>query len=177
MKTCYVCNETKELHFYDKTLNPNTGTIYVRNTCRKCRNKRNQSLFFMRDDNLEKHYENTRKVFNRPEYKIYRKAIAALRNSTLRIQSSLNGNRKIPLLPKDIQLKEHLESLFDDKMNWQNCCSYWEVDHIESGIRLAKEGKTIDEINHLDNIRPLTKVENRSRARKNPDDYLIGIMN
>jgi len=42
-------------------------------------------------------------------------------------------------------LKQHLETQFDDKMNWGNYGEYWEIDHI---LPLAT-AKTIDELYEL----------------------------
>jgi len=53
---------------------------------------------------------------------------------------------------------KHLESQFNDKMNWGNHGEYWEIDHI---IPLSKGGSF-----HYTNTQPLTKKENRKKSNK-----------
>lgn len=67
------------------------------------------------------------------------------------------------------QLKEHLEKQFDEKMNWENYGSYWEIDHIYPQSRLL-----YDSLEHpnflkcwdLDNLRPLEVKENFIKGNK-----------
>jgi hypothetical protein len=51
-------------------------------------------------------------------------------------------------------------------MNWDNYGSYWEIDHIISGIKMAKLGYDVDSINKLENLRPMIVKENRSRYKE-----------
>jgi hypothetical protein len=67
---------------------------------------------------------------------------------------------------KENELKKHLESLFDDEMTWENYGKYWEVDHIISGVKMAKLGYTMEEINKLSNLRPLRVSENRTKRKE-----------
>lgn len=63
-----------------------------------------------------------------------------------------------------IVLKEHIESQFDEFMNWENYGSYWDIDHI---IPLSL-GKTEDEIlklSHYTNLQPLNSYYNRHIKR------------
>jgi hypothetical protein len=62
-----------------------------------------------------------------------------------------------------IQLKEHLEKQFDDKMNWQNYGSYWHIDHIIPQSCLPY--LSMNDINFkkcwsLSNLRPLDAKTN-----------------
>ena len=58
-------------------------------------------------------------------------------------------------------LMKHLENQFDDKMNWQNYGSYWEIDH--------KKPKSLFGISELQecwalkNLQPLEKSKNRRK--------------
>jgi hypothetical protein len=60
---------------------------------------------------------------------------------------------------------KHLESKFDDKMNWQNQGSYWVIDHIKP-ISLAMTEQEVYELNHYTNLQPLSAVENSSKGNK-----------
>jgi len=64
-----------------------------------------------------------------------------------------------------LTLKLHLESLFDNKMNWDNYNKYWQVDHIIP-VSLFKEDTDVSIVNSLDNLRPLCKIYNNSRGNK-----------
>ena len=68
-----------------------------------------------------------------------------------------------------IQLKTHLENLFDENMNWQNYGSYWHIDHIE-----PQSWFIYDSIDHpafkacwqLSNLRPLEAKENIRKGNR-----------
>lgn len=69
----------------------------------------------------------------------------------------------------DTQLKEHLESQFDENMTWDNYGSYWHVDHIVPRSRLE-----YDDFSHpnflkcwcLENLQPLEAKENIRKSNK-----------
>lgn len=61
------------------------------------------------------------------------------------------------------QLMEHLESQFDDKMNWGNYGSYWTVDHIKPRSLFKytfPEDPEFKECWDLENLQPLEKITN-----------------
>jgi len=63
---------------------------------------------------------------------------------------------------KDLMI--HLESQFDDKMNWQNYGSYWWVDHIKPKSLFKynePEDEEFKECWALENLQPLEKTLNR----------------
>lgn len=68
------------------------------------------------------------------------------------------------------ELAVHLESQFDEKMNWNNHGSYWHIDHIIPVSYFIKRGIVdLKIINALDNLRPL---EAKANLRKG--DRLMG---
>jgi len=85
----------------------------------------------------------------------------------------------LPYTPE--QLREHLESQFEDWMTWDNYGSHWHIDHIYPQSKLP-----YDSMEHpnfllcwsLDNLRPLEKIENIKKSNKILDnhpqiDYII----
>jgi hypothetical protein len=73
----------------------------------------------------------------------------------------------LPYSPQD--LVEHLERQFDEKMNWDNYGSYWDVDHIYPQSLLPYD--SLDHTNFqkcwaLDNLQPLEKMENIKKSNK-----------
>lgn len=66
-------------------------------------------------------------------------------------------------------LMKHLESLFDENMNWGNYGTYWEIDHIKP--RSLFKFKSYDDIEFkecwsLSNLQPLEKRANRIKHNK-----------
>ena len=61
-----------------------------------------------------------------------------------------------------LYLAKHLESKFDENMNWSNYGSYWEVDH-EIELFRCHDVQDFELINHFTNLRPLEKNKNRMR--------------
>jgi len=81
------------------------------------------------------------------------------------------GNTSVmDYLPYTIhELVEHLENQWDDKMNWDNYGSYWDIDHIYPQSLLPYE--TMEDENFLkswslDNLQPLEKIANIKKSNK-----------
>jgi len=66
-----------------------------------------------------------------------------------------------------INLMKRLEDLFNDKMNWDNYGSYWEIDHIKPKslfqYTCAKDNE-FKECWALKNLQPLEVIKNRKKA-------------
>ncbi len=64
-------------------------------------------------------------------------------------------------------LKLHLESLFDDKMRWDNYGSYWHVDHrIPLALFDLSDPDQQRIAFHFENLRPLEARQNQSKSDK-----------
>jgi hypothetical protein len=64
-------------------------------------------------------------------------------------------------------LKQWLEFQFDDKMNWGNLGTYWEVDHILPIARFDLNKKSEQDICfNWTNLQPLFKTENKFKSKK-----------
>ena len=70
------------------------------------------------------------------------------------------------------ELKNHLESQFDENMTWDNMGDYWEIDHIIP-LNLFHYNTEQDEqfkiCWSLANLRPLEKIANKSRPKDGSD--------
>lgn len=67
------------------------------------------------------------------------------------------------------QLVEHLEKMFDDKMNWDNYGSYWHIDHIKpkSWFKYSStEEEAFKLCWALENLQPLEASENKSKGNR-----------
>jgi len=94
-----------------------------------------------------------------------------IHNHRTRIRLALNGIYKLEsslvlLGCTTEQLKKHIESLFQNGMNWLNY-GQWEVDHIRpcSSFDLS-DPKQQEECFHYTNLQPLWKHDNRLKSDK-----------
>lgn len=89
------------------------------------------------------------------------------------LKRAKSGQHWEALVPYNLQqLKEHLESQFDENMNWDNYGSYWEIDHIipQNLFNITTvEDKEFQICWSLKNLRPLEKIANRSRPKDGRD--------
>jgi hypothetical protein len=128
-------------------------------------------------------YSNTYRINNIEKINIYNSKYNKLRKSNdtnyklrcnLRnnIYSSLKNNQKsgraLELLGCSIQeFKQWLESWFDDKMNWDNYGSYWNIDHILPCAAFELQNSEEQEVCfNYTNLRPLKASENFSKQDK-----------
>ena len=63
------------------------------------------------------------------------------------------------------EFKIHLESKFDNKMNWLNQGTYWHMDHIIP-ISSAKTEEEVYRLNHYTNFQPLYWLDNLKKSNK-----------
>jgi hypothetical protein len=83
---------------------------------------------------------------------------------------SKRGESVLRHLPYTIEdLRKHLESQFDENMNWENYGSYWNIDHIYPQSLLpylSMEDENFLKCWALENLRPLEVVENIKKSNK-----------
>lgn len=89
------------------------------------------------------------------------------------LKANKAGKHWEDLVPYNLQqLKEHLESQFDENMNWSNMGKYWEIDHIIPqnlfNVTTA-DSRDFQICWSLMNLRPLKISENRSRPKNGSD--------
>lgn len=153
MKICKECLIQKEECKFDLLSSGNRRKI-----CRKCRNDKGRTKYFSNPENVIKDKERRLK-YNKDKYDKdpYRK---------IYLQCLYRVNYKIKNIDNNLELKNHFESLFTTGMNWDNYGTYWEVDHKISALKMIRSGYTIEEVNKLNNIRPMIISENRTREKE-----------
>lgn len=110
------------------------------------------------------------KYYNDPYFKLNSCFSSNIYNA---IKSNKTGQHWEDLVPYTLQeLKEHLESQFDENMSWNNYGSYWEIDHIIPVNTFNFTTYTDREFQicwSLNNLRPLEKIANKSRPKDGSD--------
>jgi 5-methylcytosine-specific restriction endonuclease McrA len=90
----------------------------------------------------------------------------------MKLQLSEKAYKTIDLLGCSIECaRNHIESQFNNEMNWNNHGILWEIDHIIPinffDLTNKEEQKKAF---HYKNLQPLNKMENRTKGSKLPQD-------
>jgi hypothetical protein len=100
-----------------------------------------------------------------PFYKL-RLGIRSLILVSFRNQFTTKSKKTIEILGCSFEeFKTHLESRFDDKMNWGNQGTYWHMDHIIP-ISSAETEEDVYRLNHYTNFQPLYWLDNLKKSNK-----------
>lgn len=137
--------------------------------CKKC-----QAAF------MKEYRENNKKELNKkarkrqrerlkrdPKYKLDRNMGKAIRAALSDQKSGRGWETLIGYTLEDLYI--HLESLFDENMNWENQGSYWEIDHIIPKSYFKYKNPEDEEFKLcwcLNNLQPLSKERNRYKNAK-----------
>lgn len=95
--------------------------------------------------------------------------IRSVMNIGIKNKSSGQGKYNKVLGYTWLEAREHIESMFQDGMSWDNWGDLWEVDHIVpvSSFRYESiHSKEFVDCWKLENIRPLLKHENAKKGAK-----------
>ena len=100
-----------------------------------------------------------------PLYKLSRYIRSLVKNSFKR-QFTTKSKKTIEILGCSFEeFKIHLESKFDEKMNWKNQGTYWHMDHIIP-ISSAQTEEDVYRLNHYKNFQPLYWLDNLKKGSK-----------
>jgi len=174
-KKCVVCKIEKDICKYDKNKSrPDLHTTQ----CKDCINKKRRARYAIltseeiatknhKQKSYNRNYRKTRRQQD-PCFKLRERVsqsvwVALKRNSGNKCGSTF---KHLPYTPR--QLKEHLESQFEDWMTWDNW-GEWHIDHITPQSALP-----YDSLNHpnflkawdLKNLRPLSATQNFKKGSK-----------
>ena len=96
-----------------------------------------------------------------PHRKAHRNVSIALKDFIHKIGSKASIGSTLKFLGyTERELIEHLESKFEDGMNWENYGSYWHIDHI------IPQSWFIKKCWSLENLQPLKAFDNMSKGNK-----------
>lgn len=188
-KVCKDCNQEKSLDcFYKKSGRQNQWNSYCKqchltrcNKARKSnpnteerRNKNWKSWYSINKQNKIKY--NSSYVKERikidPTFKMRMYVGTRIRVAMVKLNGIKNNSvwKHLPYTPKD--LKDHLEKQFEPWMNWNNYgngIGCWNIDHVIPQSHLPFD--TFEDTNFLkcwclENLRPLSSVENIKKSNK-----------
>jgi len=105
-----------------------------------------------------------------PTYRLRKTISGGISASLAKRDSTKRGQKTFDFLPYTLEdLKQHLESQFDNKMTWDNYGSYWHVDHIYPQCRFTFETIGCEGFKmcwSLSNLRPLEATKNMKKSDK-----------
>lgn len=164
-KICTKCNIEKNIsEFYTK----NTSIDGYRKECKECFNiSRAEPRKIYKEKNRDILREKS-KIYHKNRLitdTFYRAKIDA-RNIIRKALSERSYTKKSKtqeiLGCSYIEFKNHIESLFQPGMSWENR-NEWHIDHIVP-LDFAKDENEILKLNHYTNLRPLFATENLSKS-------------
>lgn len=165
MKTCSKCKELKELSDYTNDKKSLDGK---QSQCKKCK------VISIKNSPSHKRKNKLRRRDRKLYKREYHHRTKLARNISRRMRQSLNGTRKgknwESLVDYTLlELKHHLESLFDNEMNWQNYGAYWHIDHKKPICSFDITDSECDEFKKcwsLNNLQPLKATDNLKKGDK-----------
>ena len=114
-----------------------------------------------RQEHKKERSEYLKKRRQEPKFRLDSNISSAIRKA---LKGRKNNKRWETLVGYTVQdLITHLESLFDNKMNWENQGSYWHIDHIKPQSLFHYETAEDSEFKlcwALSNLQPLEAIEN-----------------
>ena len=85
---------------------------------------------------------------------------------SFKLQYTKKAKKTTEILGCDFEtFKEHIESQFNENMNWDNYATYWQLDH-KTPVSWAKTEGEVYELNHYTNFQPLYWVENYTKGNR-----------
>ena len=93
-------------------------------------------------------------------------AIRGLIKESLKNGYTKKAKKTVEILGCDFEtFKEHIESQFDENMNWDNYATYWQLDH-KTPVSWAKNEEEVYELNHYTNFQPLYWIDNYAKGNR-----------
>ncbi len=93
-------------------------------------------------------------------------AIRGLIKESFKNGYTKKAKKTVEILGCDFEtFKEHIESQFNENMNWDNYATYWQLDH-KTPVSWAKTEVEVYELNHYTNFQPLYWVDNYAKGNR-----------
>lgn len=174
---CKVCKSKRDSQYRKdnkEILSDNAKSFYQRNK-EKIKSKTRKYYRDNKEKIIKREYEyKKRRLKNDHAYRMRESVSNSIYCALFRKEhkgtKSSSCWSKLPYTPEE--LKEHLESQFDEHMTWDNYGYYWHIDHIYPQSLLPYD--SLDHENFmlvwdLKNLRPLNAIENMSKGNEIPE--------
>lgn len=180
------CKDCQKTHNYNyKSNNSEKYKEYMKEYREKNREKLKDYITNWRVENVDKiqsgkkdYYQNNKELIKIKNYKYckdrklkdtfykLRLGIRSLILISFKNQFTTKSKKTIEILGCSFEeFKIHLESRFDNKMNWENQGTYWHMDHIIP-ISSAETEEDVYRLNHYTNFQPLYWLDNLKKSNK-----------
>ena len=130
--------------------------------------KNQRKLYYQenKEEVIRKNYEYCKYKTSTDSFYKLRRGIRSLILISFKNQFTTKSKKTIEILGCSFEeFKLHLESQFDDKMNWKNQGTYWHMDHIIP-ISSAQTEEEVYRLNHYKNFQPLYWLDNLKKGSK-----------
>ena len=185
-KACSKCNFIKEISIDNyRQCKYASGNTYFKSVCRSCESSYQVSLMkngviktieqkekflaYKKEWRLKNKSRENHKYRNRIAtdvvFRMRKNVSRAINHALKKMNAKKNTSIMLHLNYSMLELKQHIEKQFDDKMNWDNYGIYWHIDHIIPQSCLPYTSMTDDNFKkcwELDNLRPLEAKLNMS---------------
>ena len=161
IKKCSKCKKEKDLNDFWKK-GKYKGKQYFRSYCKEC-----QKEYYKKPDVIERRKEYQKELMKNPKNRLDSNMRNLIRYALKGVKAGRSWKKLVNYPIED--LIKHLEKQFDEKMNWDNYGSYWEVDHIKPKSLFKyvnPEEPNFQECWALKNIQPLERIENRRKGNR-----------
>lgn len=170
------CNKCKQWLNIDNFYSSKDHWDGLTTHCNKCRKETSRKYYDDNPDKLKELKEYHRKYSNIWKKTKRPKIIKVSENIGKSIKNYLRGiykkNRRTMVYVGCTmeELKQHLESQFDENMSWENYGDYWQIDHIipVTSFDLTKEEDLMKCWNYK-NLRPFPSDDNLKKSDFLPD--------
>jgi hypothetical protein len=170
IKKCFSCQtwkpSTKE--YFPMSKNRRFGIHYYCLPCQSNKNALRRKNPLVRKKELLQR-ENRKKT--NPLFKFRTNTSSYLKNAIINYGYSKKTNAYKILGETREVVRAHIESLFDDDMNWENYGrTGWHMDH-KISLSTAKTIEELKKLYHYKNIQPMWALKNMRKGNKNDDWY------
>lgn len=141
LKICYVCKEEKDINKFNGSINQKNGKVKYSGRCSTCMHKSKRN-----------------KIHNKVYFNLKRR----MRNDFSKKEYVKNRNFDVIFGIRPLEFKEHIESLFEENMSWDNY-GEWEIDHIVP-LSYSTNQDEYELYSSHKNIRPMWKKDNQIKG-------------
>lgn len=157
-RRCSWCSEVKNISEFHKK---STFKIHIVSHCAKCDYEEKSRNQVYKTYNIDYHRE---VLYQNISHKLSKNFSNAIYRNLAKQKNNIHWENFVDFTLDELKL--HLESKFDDKMNWNNYGIYWQIDHIvpvEAFNFTSCKEEAFKKCWSLQNLQPLEKSLNAAK--------------